>query len=319
MAIKSDLKRKYVQDLLLESGVPIEQAEIVADVMVTADVYGVDSHGVAILDAHLKKIKCNDYNLEPCFKKLRETPSFAVIDGDNSLGFVSAKYCMDYAVKKAKEVGIFQVFSRNNNTFGPAFYYSLKAAEKGLIGIIMCNSPAQMAPSGGKDKMLGTNPFSVVIPVPDSNPIIVDMATSVVAKSKFKQFKERGELLPDGWALDINGYPTNDPDEGIRGLIQPMAGYKGYALSMVIDILSGVLSGAAYLNSVGRFYSNNSVGMNVGFCCIAIEPQIVLGEEYQMVINDYVSRIRNSSTIEGDRISLPGDRKHKAKEKNELE
>ena len=317
--LTAGFKRGYIQNLLYESGVPLDQCKIVADVMVTADLYGVESHGSAVLDAHIKKIKRKDYNLNPHFRHIRETPAFAVIDGDNSLGFVSANYCMDYAVEKARKVGVFQVFSRNNNTFGPAFYYPLKAAEKGLIGIIMCNSPAQMAPIGGKDKMLGTNPFSVVIPVPEMKPIIVDMATSVVAKSKFKQFKEKGEKLPEGWALSIDGRPTNDPDEGIRGLVQPMAGYKGYAISMVIDILSGVLSGAAYLNKVGRFYSEEGSGMNVGFCCIAIEPEIVLGEEYSQIINDYVNRIRHSSTIEGDRISLPGDRKHKAKEKNELE
>jgi LDH2 family malate/lactate/ureidoglycolate dehydrogenase len=224
---------------------------------------------------------------------------------------------MNYAIEKAKEVGVFQIFSKNNNTVGPAFYYPLQASEQGLIGILLSNSPAQMAPIGGKEKMLGTNPFSAVIPVPGEAPIIIDMATSVVAKSKFKQYKEAGETLPDGWALDKSGNPTNDPDEGIQGLIQPMAGYKGYAISMLIDILSGVISGAAYLNKVGRFYTEDGSGMNVGFCCIAIDPMVVMGDEYKSTINDFVKVLRNSKKAGKNEISLPGDRRIKAKRLNE--
>ena len=199
------------------------------------------------------------------------------------------------------------MFSRNNNTLGPAFYYALKAAEQGTIGIIFTNSPAQMAPFGGKEKMLGTNPFSAVIPVPEKDPIIIDMATSVVAKSKFKQYKDEGKQLPDGWALDINGCPTNDSDEGIKGFVLPMAGFKGYGISMLIDILAGLVSGAAFLNKVGRFYSDSSSTMNVGYTCIAIDPKVVMGEEYNQAICEYVNLLRSSKSVEGKKIILPGD------------
>ena len=292
---------------LIKNGLDEEQTKIIADCFVTADKYGVTSHGCITLQSHINKIKSGDYNLNPNFKILRETSSFAVIDGDNALGPISAKFCLDFAIEKCREVGIYSIFSRNNNTFGPAFYYSLKAAEQGCIAFICSNSPAQMAPIGGKEKMLGTNPFAVVFPVPQEEPIIIDMATSIVAKSKFKQFKEAGRELPDGWALDKDGNPTNDPDEGIQGTVLPMAGFKGYAISMVIDIMSGVLSGAAYLDKVGRFYSNNKEGMNVGFYMTAIDPLIVVGSEYQDIIHDFVSRLRNSKTITGEKIVLPGD------------
>lgn len=164
-----------------------------------------------------------------------------------------------------------------------------------------------MAPVGGKEKMLGTNPFSVVIPVPEQEPIIIDMATSVVAKSRFKQYKEMGQELPDGWALNEEGNPTNDPDEGIRGMVLPMAGFKGYGIAMLIDIISGVLSGAAYLNKVGRFYSEDKVEMNVGFYMTVIDPNVVMGGEYEKVIRDFVQRLRESDPVEGGRIVLPGD------------
>ena len=309
------MKKKYLEEKtdilnrLIEVGVPNNQAEVVADCFATADEYGVTSHGINVLPSHIDKVlnPNGGYNLTPSLEIIRETPSFAVIDGDNAMGPVVADYCMNYAVEKAREVGVFHVFSRNNNTFGPAFYYPLKAAEKGFVGILFSNTPAQMAPFGGKEKMLGTNPFAVVVPVPGSDPIIVDMATSVVAKSKFKQYKEQGKLLPDGWALDVNGLPTNDPDEGMRGLVQPMAGFKGYGIAMLIDIISGLLSGAAFLNKVGRFYSAEGQCMNVGFCCIAMDPHMILGEEYDKIINDYVATLRNSERVGESPIALPGD------------
>lgn len=292
---------------LISNSVPKRDAEIIADVMATADLYGVTSHGYSILEAHIDRINCGGYNLKPSFNTIKETDTFAVIDGDNGIGFVSADYCMKYAIKRAKKCGIFTVFSRNNNTFGPAFYYPLKAAENGMIGFICSNSPAQMAPIGGKEKMLGTNPFAAVIPIPGKEPVIIDMATSVVAKSKIKEYKALNKPLPDGWALNSDGKPTNDPDEAIVGLMQPMAGFKGYAIAMLIDIISGVLSGSAYLNKVGRFYGENNSSMNVGFFMTVISPEIICGEEYEDRISDFVELLRNSETIQGAKIALPGD------------
>lgn len=316
MSFSFDKEKEYIAGKLTESGVPSKQALTAADVMATADLYGVTSHGAECLDSHIKRIKRGGYNLSPDFRVIRESSAFALIDGDNSLGFVSADYCMRYAADKCRESGIFHVFSRNNNTFGPAFYYPLKAAEQGMIGIIFSNSPAQMAPFGGKEKMLGTNPFSAVIPVADGDPIIIDMASSVTAKSRFAQYKQEGRQLPDGWALDRNGEPTNDPDEAIEGLVLPMAGFKGCGIAMLIDILSGLISGAAYLDKVGRFYSEDNSGMNTGFCCIAVDPKVVMGEEYDDAIRDFVSRLRNSEKISGQEIVLPGDDRLRAKKIN---
>ena len=302
-------KRIYdaCRDELCLAGIPCEQSVVVADCFATADVFGVTSHGAAILPSHVERVKRGGYNLAPVFSVVKETCAFAVIDGDNAFGPVSAKYCLDYGIEKCKESGVFTVFSRNNNTFGPAFYYSLKAAEQGYIAFICSNSPAQMAPVGGKEKLLGTNPFSMVIPVPGGDPIIVDMATSVVAKSKFKEYKNAGKELPVGWALDKNGNPTTDPDEAMQGLVLPMAGFKGYAISMLIDVVSGVLSGAAYLNQVGRFYSDDCKSMNVGFYLTVMDPRQILGDEYEKAINEFVNTVRNSESVNGTGVCLPGD------------
>ena len=306
MAVCESINKNEAFDLLVSSGVPENHARIVADCFATADAYGVTSHGCGILPAHLDRIRRGGYNLRPQFRILRHTAAFAVIDGDNAMGPVSAMFCMDHAIAKSRESGVFTVFSPNNNTFGPAFYYSLKAAEKGCIALICSNSPAQMAPVGGAEKLLGTNPFAVVIPVPGEDPIIIDMATSVVAKSKFKEYKQAGKPLPEGWALDIHGQPTTDPDEAMAGFVLPMAGFKGYAISMLIDIVSGVLSGAAWLDKVGRFYSQTGDSMNVGFCMTVMDPTVVCGDEFEGQIKEFVQRIRSAKPAGGASVVLPG-------------
>lgn len=307
MKFDFELNMANVKTKLVSNGVNEAQAEILADCLVTADEYGVTSHGTAVLQSHIDRIKRGGYNLNPDLKVIKETAAFALVDGDNAIGPVSAMFCLDYALRKCRECGVFTVFARNNNTFGPAFYYSLKAAEQGCIAFVCSNSPAQMAPVGGVEKMLGTNPLAAVIPVPDSDPIIIDMATSAVAKSKFKEYKNEGKPLPEGWALDKDGNPTTDPDEAMSGLVLPMAGFKGYALSMLIDVIAGALSGAATLDRVGRFYSDDGSCMNVGFYMTVIDPTVVLGDDYNKEIKEYVARLRNSRSAEGKKIVLPGD------------
>ena len=304
MNIKSQEENVIAQ--LKEYGVSSEQAKLIADCFITADSFGVATHGTAVLPSHIERIKRGGYNLAPNFKVVRETSAFAVIDGDNAMGPVSASYCIKYAIEQGRKSGMFTVFSYNNNTFGPAFYYPYLASKEGMIGIACSNSPAQMAPIGGKEKMLGTNPFSIVVPNGDE-PIILDMATSVVAKSKFKEYKQQNKSLPNGWALDENGDPTTDPDKAMNGLILPMAGFKGYGIAMMIDILAGVLSGASYLNNVGRFYAETNNCMNVGFQFTVIDPKQVLGDNYGEVIKDFVETLRNSKPVDGGKIILPGD------------
>ena len=306
---KSVYQQEYRQIIkeLCECGVRREDAEVVADCFATADAFGVTTHGISILPSHIDRVKRGGYNLSPSPTVVKETAAFAVVDGDNAMGPVSAKYCLDYGVEKCKTSGVFTVFGRNNNTFGPAFYYSLKAAEAGCIALVTSNSPAQMAPFGGNEKMLGTNPFASVIPTADGEPIMIDFATSVVAKSKFKEYAQKGLPLPDGWALDENGQPTTDPEAGMRGFVLPMAGFKGYGISLLIDIMAGLLSGAAHLSGVGRFYSNDNKSMNVGFCITVLDPHLIFGEEYDTAIKEYVNALRQSSTVPGKEIVLPGD------------
>ncbi len=288
-----------------------EVAQKAVDALILAEACGVSSHGIRMLPAHAQKIKNREYNIDAVIENEIETPSFARFNSHNQIGMVSATDCMQFAIDKAQESGVYTVFANNCNTFSAAFVYAFQAARQGMIGFTMSNSPAQMAPTGGREKLLGTNPMAYAIPGKRNNPIIFDMATSVVAKSKINLAKEKGEEIPEGWALDICGNPTTDPNEAVKGLILPMAGAKGYGLTMMIDLIAGLLSNAQYLDGVGRFYNNLGQGMNVGQCFIAIDPKIVLDLSFYEKVDDYIDRIHNSDRIDNETILVPGDRKFK--------
>lgn len=300
-----------VTDALTAHGLDDEQAKILASSFVAATAAGVATHGVSMLGAYLKKLTLGQFNTAPDFKFIKKTGSFAVIDSDNAIGAVSAKYCMDFAVSSAKEQGIYTVFSRNCNTYGPAFYYSKIASDSGLIGITFCNTPSAMAPWNSKTKVLGTNPFAVAIPGAKNGPIMLDMATSKVAKSKINKARLAGESIPSDWALDTDGNPTTDPLEAIKGTVLPMAEYKGYGIAMAIDIIAGVLSGAGYLNGVNRFYSDGEDGMNVGQVFVAIDPRIVLSDNFYSDIDGYINQIHACEPLGDDAVLYPGERKNK--------
>lgn len=311
MKVKYNELKLHIQETLLGEGLDEYSAQATAECMVMADLYGIVTHGSVVLPSHIKRIQTSGYNLSPSFKVVNETASFAVIDANNSIGFASASYSMQYAIEHSKKSGIFSVFSRNANAYGAASCYAMMACKENLIGITFCNSPTAMAPIGGKDKLFGTNPLSVVIPTGDDHPIIIDMATSKVAKSRFLQMKREGKPLGEGWALDKNGAPTTDPDEGIQGLVCPMEGFKGYGLALVIDVLAGLLSGAAWQDNVKRFYNESGDPMNVGHFFMVIDPEKVMGKCYWDIIKNYVSNIRNSARVCEDKpIAIPGDDKH---------
>lgn len=312
-----DYKKIYtiMLNLLIKIGVSKEDAIIISKCYIEADLAGVNTHGTNIFPSHFQKFIKGVYNKAPKFNIIREGLSFCVIDGDESIGPVSAYKAMQLAIEKAKETGIFTCFLKNTNTIGPAFFYNSQALENKMIGIVISNSPPAMAPTNGKEKLLGTNPLAISIPAEEENPIIYDIATSAVAKSKIKQALVEGKQIPDGWAIDKNGKITNNAEDALNGLVLPMAGYKGYGLAMCIDILSGLISGGNYLNQVGKFY-NNDTCMGVGATFIAINPEKILGQEFYKEVDNYVRTIKNSDKIdEKVMIQVPGENRIKNREK----
>lgn len=312
MSNENRYKIKPIRDksicVLVSRGVPAEDAAIVVDSMLEADICGVATHGIRMLCSYIQKIDKGEISLDKS-EVIKSVPAFTLLDAKNSIGAISAYKATKIAIDKAKKSGIHVVFSRNNNTYGSAFYYVEKIAKAGMIGFTCCNSPAAMPAFNGLEPMLGTNPLAFACPSKSEGTIILDMATSIVAKSKFEMARINGQKLPNGWASDKNGIPTDDPIEAIKGFVMPMAGFKGYGIAMTIDIVSGVLSGAGYLNKVGKFYSKGRGGMNVGQLFIAVNVDIVYEGDFASDMDLYIQTLRKSKTLKGRMIRVPGENK----------
>lgn len=306
MRIEVEKIKNVSETLFAAFGLSSKDAEIAAACLIEAELAGISTHGISMLPSHIKKL-ANGYNVKATLEIERSTVSFSVCNAHNGIGMVSAWKCTELAIEKSSESGVHVVFCHGANTFSAAYCYAKYLVDNKRIGFVCCNSPAQMAPFNGVEKLLGTNPLAIGIPANSEEPYILDMATSAVAKSKINQALYAGEKIPLGWATDMNGNPTDDPKAAVAGLILPMAGPKGYGLSMAIDILSGLLSGAAYLDGVGRFYSKDNDCMDVGHMFVAIDPIVVYGENFFDKMDDYLHRIRGSKSRNQNPVFAPGD------------
>lgn len=298
--------RSLSEQALIECHLSKEEAALVVDSMLEADINGVSTHGIRMLYAYVDKLKSGQFSIaQP--RVLKDSPSFTLMDSNNIIGAISAAKASSICIEKAKEYGMHTVFAKNCNTFGPAFYYAEMMSKAGMIGFVCSNTPAAMPAHNGLEPMLGTNPLAFSCPSKTKGAITLDMATSIVAKSHFSTALANHEKLKEGWALDQNGNPTTDPMEAIKGFVLPMAGFKGYGIAMAIDILSGFLSGAGYLNKVNKFYSKDGKGMNVGQMFVAINPELVYEGDFLADMDGYIDILRGSKVMNGRNIAIPGD------------
>ncbi|NPV69237.1 MAG: Ldh family oxidoreductase [Firmicutes bacterium] len=301
--------RRVCEEVLVGAGVCADDAATVADTIVEANLSGVDSHGVSVLPTYLKRLRAGATNPRPRVAIVREGASFAVYDGDNGLGAITAVRAMRRAVEEAREKGAYLCLCRNNTTFGAAFYYSMMAAGEGMIGVTMCNAPPSVAPWGGRVFLLGTNPVSIAVPAGDQPPIVLDMATSAAAKSKIYLARDRGEPIPPGWAVDSEGRSTTDPEEALKGALLPLGGHKGYGISLMVDILAGALSGAGCLDGVGSLHHRMDRGQNVGFLLAAVNPAVISGDGcFEEAVRAVAAKVRSCPPAKGtERVLLPGE------------
>lgn len=298
--------RSLSEQTLIGCSLGKEEAVLVVDSMLEADINGVSTHGIRMLYAYVDKLKIGQFSIaQPIV--IKDSPSFTVMDSNNIIGAISAAKASSICIDKAKEYGMHTVFAKNCNTFGPAFYYAEMMSKAGMIGFVCSNTPAAMPAYNGLEPMLGTNPLAFSCPSKTKGTITLDMATSIVAKSHFSTALANHETLKEGWALDQNGNPTTDPMEAIKGFVLPMAGFKGYGIAIAIDILSGFLSGAGYLNKVNKFYSQDGKGMNVGQMFVAINPEMVYEGDFMADMDGYIDIIRSSKVMDGRNIAIPGD------------
>lgn len=314
--------RRLCEDVLEARGVPGPDAAFVADALVETDLRGIASHGVTRLTAYADALDAGAFDARARTTVIRERGCIVQLDAGGGLGHLAARDAMDVAVERAGTHGIGVVTVRNSNHFGAAFLYPLRATRQDRIGFITTNGPAAMPAFGGSRRIICNNPLSWGIPTAEDPPIILDMACMVAARGKVTLAAREGRPIPDGWALDETGQPTNDPVTALRGLLQPVGGAKGYGLAVINEILSGVLSGARTLDeipdgvmSTGRFEEP----LEIGHLVIAMDPGAFVE------LNDFkarVERIRTtlqaSPTVAGvAQVMLPGEPEHRTRQERQ--
>jgi LDH2 family malate/lactate/ureidoglycolate dehydrogenase len=278
--------------------------------MVKSDLVGADGHGIFRLPAYLKRIRAGGVNLTPNIHIEREQGATALINGDNALGHLVMNKAVDLAIKKVKQHSVCWVGSHFGNHSGAASVYVRKLAEHGYIGIYMAVGNANhMAPWGGIDLLLSTNPIAIAVPAGDEPIVLLDIATTVAAYGKVKVDAQKGESIPDDWMIDRQGKPITDPKRSSEGSLLPIGGYKGYGLAVMIGLLAGALNNAAVGKGTVDFNAHHDLITNTGQTIIAVDPSAFGDKEafVQRVI-DLVSDLKNSSTLPGVKeIRVPGE------------
>ncbi|MCG8477483.1 MAG: Ldh family oxidoreductase [Spirochaetales bacterium] len=293
---------------LEQMGVPSDNARTVTDCLLYADRRGHASHGIVRLPVYGRRVVAGVVNARARASATKVLPGIAVVDGDNALGPVAGAFAMQRSVEIAREDGFAIVTVKRSNHFGSAAFYNEIALEHGYIGVAASNAPPNMAPFGGKDRFLGTNPLSVAIPTEAREPILFDMASSVVARGKIILAAQQGKPIPEGWALDPNGNPTTDAHQGLLGPVLPFGGAKGSAISLLIDILAGVLSGASYGRHLNTLEDLTSV-QNLGHFFLVIDPERFMGRsEFLRRMDDLIDQLKATPTAPGfHEILAPGE------------
>jgi LDH2 family malate/lactate/ureidoglycolate dehydrogenase len=299
----------FARRLLIAHGVPEADAAIVASCLVSADLRGVDTHGLTRLPGYLDRVRRGLINASPALEPKRVTPVAAALDGQNGFGFVTGTRAMQEAIAIAREFGIGIVSVRRSTHFGMAASYVLQALDAGLIALVFSNASPAMPPWGARAALLGTNPFAAGAPAGRHPPFLLDMSPAVAARGKIRRAERRGESIPLGYALDAAGRPTTDPKAALGGVVLPIGGYKGSGLAMLMDIRGGVISGANFGGDVGDQYKTYDRPQDVGHFFLAMRPDLFVREdEYRARMDTLIERVHAAPTAEGsDDVLIPGD------------
>lgn len=303
MKISIDNERELIEELLIAYDVKENEARIVADVITDGDLKGFSTHGIGRFPQYIKSIQAGTILTEGDYEIEKETEATALINGNHKFGHYITVKAMDLAVEKASKTGIGIVGIHDSNHYGIAGYYSDLASVQDMIGIVISNTEPAMAPFGGKKALLGTNPITISIPTDDIHSYIcVDMATSITARGKLLEAKRKGEEIPEGLALDKDGKPTTNPEEGLEGSILPFGGFKGYALAFMFELLAGPLVGAEVGDKVQGTATPDEM-CTKGDLLIAIDPEHFAGSmKFKFYVDQFVREIREENGV------IPGDR-----------
>ncbi len=308
MRVTSQNLQTAIETLLKAIGAQDNEARIVTDVLVQADLRGIHTHGSAFVPLIAERCAHRVINLPTKTELIVDKDAITHIDGHNGLGQVAAFEAMQVSVRKAKKHGLALTLIRNTNHIGFLGYYTIMAAAEGMIGVCATNAASSMAPWGGTQAFFGTNPLSIAAPVADNEPIVLDMSASKVARGKIRRAQRMNEVIPEGWALDESGFPATDPAEALKGTLLPIAGPKGYGLALFIDLMCGLLSGSKFSRELLTFHK--PIGpTGVGAMLMAVDiSRFMPLSQFETMVNEHAGAIRNSKkAVNVERIYLPGE------------
>jgi L-2-hydroxycarboxylate dehydrogenase (NAD+) len=303
----------FVKRALEAAGLSSENADIVAGLMVEADLRGSDTHGVIRLPLYLRRLKAGGIKARADIRIVEERPATALVDGDNGMGHLVMKFAAEAAIEKARVSGVGWVGARMSNHAGPAALYAMMPLAHDMIGLYFAvGSNNHLPPTGSAEALLGTNPIAVAIPASREPAVVMDMAPTVTAFGKVRLKAAQGEPMPVGWMIDRAGNPLTDPARAGEGFLVPIGGYKGYALSLIIGFLAGTLNQAAFGRDIVDFIKHADAATNTGQSILAVRVDAFCPvEAFKRNVDIAVRMIRESQRLPGvEHVRLPGEQSH---------
>ncbi|HEY8596761.1 MAG TPA: Ldh family oxidoreductase [Devosiaceae bacterium] len=310
--VAADDLQHYLTEVFAKLGMSEQNAALCASYMLLTNLWGIDSHGVLRLPIYARRLRELTIKANPRPETVATAGAFEVMDGDRGMGYIVGHAAMARAIDLARNFGIGAVSVRNSNHFGAAALYAEHAAKEGMLGISMTNVTPNLVVPGGAKPITGNNPIAFGAPTRLGFPFLLDISMSAVAGGKLLLAIEKGEKIPQTWATDRAGRPTDDPKVGFEGFLLPLGGHKGFGLSLLVDILSGVLSGGAFQFGIRSMYADPDKTSETGHMLIAIDPSVAMpGEAFLDRMDAFYATVKSSPMWDADqRMYIPGEIEH---------
>jgi LDH2 family malate/lactate/ureidoglycolate dehydrogenase len=299
----------FTADAFRACGLPQADAEVVAQAMIEADLTGSDAHGIFRLPQYVRSLREGRINARANVTAIDSGPATAIVDGDNGMGHLVMSFAARHAVAKARATGVAWVGARRSNHAGAGGVYATIPLRSGMIGIYGAGSSANhMAPWGGAEPLIGTNPIAFAIPAGAEAPVVLDIATSVASFGKIRDYALKGEPIPEDWAIGRTGAPITDPARATEGTLLPIGGHKGSGLALVIGLLAAVLNGGAFGRDLREFGTDASKEANTGQFVVALDvARFMPLATFAAQVDRHVRELRSSARLPGhDAIRIPG-------------
>lgn len=309
ISISADSLTRFASGILQDAGCGQEDAIAMAHCLVQTNLWGIDSHGVMRIPEYLARFRSGAMNARPDIRTLSSDGGLEVLDADNSAGYIAGRAAMSRAIELARQNAIAGVGIINSNHCGATTLYARMAAEEAMVGIAMTNVAPNMVMPGAGTPITGNNPIAVAIPTFGEFPFALDISLSAVAGGKLLVAAKKGEEIPPGWATDKEGRPTTDAREGFDGYLLPMGAHKGFGLSLMVDILCGVITGGSFQNQLKSMYRFPGDPSNTAHLMLVMDPLVILSQDQMKSrMRDFFETVKQTPLNEdGCEILLPGE------------